>query len=84
MAAKRRKAPVKKERKPAKPAKAKKPKPSVDAGEEKPGMPIESVLAISTFLMLLVGLVLVDYVRGRDYGEGMFFKDKYDELAASE
>lgn len=56
---------------PAKEKKVKEPK------QVRPGPPVESVLAIVTGLMLLASIVLVDYVKGRDYGTGIFFKGEY-------
>jgi len=69
-------------RTPPKPAKGKaaaspKDKKVKEPKEIKPGPPVESVLAIVTALMLVVSFFLVDYVKGRDYGTGMFFKGEY-------
>lgn len=67
-------------RTPPKPAKTKtvtKEKKVKEVKEIKPGPPVESVLAILTGLLLLASIVLVDYVKGRDYGTGMFFKGEY-------
>lgn len=69
-------------RNPPKPAKGKaasgpKEKKVKEVKEIKPGPPVESVLAVVTGLMLLASIVLVDFVKGRDYGTGMFFKGEY-------
>jgi len=68
-------------RTPPKPAKGKttvvKEKKVKEVKEIKPGPPVESVLAVITGLMLLASIVLIDYVKGRDYGTGMFFKGSY-------
>lgn len=61
----------------AKPAKAAKQKKEKAPKEIKPGPPVESVLAITTGLLLIVALLMVDYAKGTFYGEGMFFKGSY-------
>ena len=53
--------------------KAKEPK------EIKPGPPVESVMLIVTGLMLIAAIVVLDFVKGRDYGTGMMFANKYEE-----
>ncbi|KAA3607113.1 MAG: hypothetical protein DWQ01_15525 [Planctomycetota bacterium] len=78
MAAKRRKKASRKPAKPAKPARAAKPaKPAADGAEQKPGMPVESAAALFTTIMLIVGLLLVDYENGSHYGGGWFFSGSY-------
>ena len=57
----------------AKAQKAKEPK------EIKPGPPVESVMLIVTGLMLIAAIVVLDFVKGRDYGTGMMFANKYEE-----
>lgn len=69
-------------RTPPKPAKGKsasapREKKVKEIKEVKPGPPVESVLAVVTGLMLIASFFLVDYVKGRDYGTGMFFKGEY-------
>ena len=60
----------------AKPHKAKAPK---EPKEIKPGPPVESVMLIVTGLMLIGAIVVLDFVKGRDYGTGMMFAGKYEE-----
>jgi hypothetical protein len=77
MAAKRKKKatkPAKGGGKQAKPKKDKEPK------EIKPGPPVESVMAVVTGILLLVAILMIDYSRGAQNGDGMFFAGKYDEL----
>lgn len=67
----------------AKPARTKAPEPKKEkkAKEpkvERPGPPVESVLAVVTGILLLAAFVLVDYTKGRDYGTGLLFKGSYD------
>jgi hypothetical protein len=45
---------------------------------DRPGPPVESVLAVITGIMLLTAFFLVDYTKGRDYGTGLFFKGSYE------
>ena len=76
MAARRRTA---KKAKPAKGA-AKKPakkKAAKEPKEVKPGPPMEVVCAIITAVMLLGAIILVDFEKGRTYGEGMLFASQY-------
>ena len=75
----RRKPKAAKPAKPAKPGKPKKQKPKKDASEKdvKPGMPLESAVAILTGVMLLVAILLVFYEKGVHYEAGPF-KGMYD------
>lgn len=73
-----------KERKPAKPARAAAPSKPAVAEEEKPSMPLESVLAVCTGIMLIAALLLVDYEKGAHYGTGMFFAGSYSGAASSD
>lgn len=65
-----------------KPARSKEPAPKQKKAKEpkvdRPGPPVESVLAVVTGLMLLTAFILVDYTKGRDYGTGLFFKGSYE------
>lgn len=68
----RRKKSAKKSRGKAKTVKApKEPK------EIKPGPPFESVMLVVTGLMLIAALVTLDFVKGRDYGQGFMFSGEY-------
>jgi hypothetical protein len=58
----------------AKSRKAAAPVAEVEVVEEEGGMSIDDGIPIITGLLLLVAFVLVDYVLGVHYGEGMFFK----------
>lgn len=79
---------AKRKRKAAKPAKASKKPPKQKKEKEpkevKPGPPVESVLAVVTGLMLVVALLMLDYAKGVNYGDGMFFSGKYDAAQAEE
>jgi hypothetical protein len=46
----------------------------VEVVQEKRGMSYEDGVAIAVTLVLLAAILLLDYVRGTGYGEGMFFK----------
>ncbi|MAW61253.1 MAG: hypothetical protein CMJ94_10510 [Planctomycetes bacterium] len=77
---------AKRKKKAAKPAKGKANKPAKQKKEKepkeiKPGPPVESVMILVTGLLLLTALVMMDYVKGKNYGEGMFFKDSYEATA---
>lgn len=74
MAAKRKKKAAKPAKGGGKPAKQKKEK---EPKEIKPGPPVESVMILVTGLLLLTAVVMMDYVKGKNYGEGMFFKESY-------
>ena len=50
------------------------PVADVEVVEEEGGMGIDDGIPIITGVLLLVAFVLVDYVLGNHYGEGMFFK----------
>lgn len=69
----------KKAAKPSKGKKSKVAKAPKEAKEIKPGPPVESVMLIVTGLMLIAAIVVLDFVKGRDYGAGMMFADKYQE-----
>lgn len=75
MAAKKRKA--KGGGKPAKAQKPAKQKKEKEPKEIKPGPPVESVMIVATGLMLIVAIFMLDYVKGKHYGEGMMFADSY-------
>ncbi len=55
----------------------------VEVVSEESGMGFEAGLAIITAVILFAAVLLVDYDRGANYGEGMLFKGKYAENAAS-
>lgn len=78
MAAKRKKKAAKPAKGGGKPAKQKKEK---EPKEIKPGPPVESVMILVTGLLLLTAVVMMDYVKGKNYGEGMFFKESYNASA---
>jgi hypothetical protein len=66
-----------------KPARSKEPAPKQakkvkEPKVDRPGPPVESVLAVITGIMLLTAFFLVDYTKGRDYGTGLFFKGSYE------
>jgi|GEM_PF-5401253 len=69
----------KKAAKPAKGKKGKEAKAPKEPKEIKPGPPVESVMLIVTGLMLIGAIVVLDFVKGRDYGTGMMFVGKYEE-----
>ena len=46
-------------------------------------MGIDDGVVFMTTLILLVALLMVDYNRGKNYGEGMLFKTKYVAPTAS-
>jgi len=69
----------KKAAKPAKGKKGKEAKAPKEPKEIKPGPPVESVMLIVTGLMLIGAIVVLDFVKGRDYGTGMMFAGKYEE-----
>ena len=49
----------------------------IEVVEEEGGMGIDDGLAIFAAILMLVSLLIVDYSRGKNYGEGFLFKDKY-------
>ncbi len=49
------------------------PVAEVEVVEEKKGMGIDDGLPILTTIILIVAFFFVDYVRGTNYGEGLFF-----------
>jgi hypothetical protein len=49
----------------------------VEVVEEESGIGFEAGVAIVTTLVLLVAFLMVDYDRGKNYGEGLMFKGKY-------
>lgn len=50
----------------------------IEVVEEEGGLGIDDGIVFMTTLLLLVGFLMVDYNRGKTYGEGMFFKGKYE------
>jgi len=46
----------------------------VEVVQEKRGLSYEDGVAIAVTLVLLAAILMLDYVRGSGYGEGMFFK----------
>ena len=46
-------------------------------------MGMEAGVGIVTFIVLLVALLMVDYDRGLNYGDGAVFKGKYDAAASA-
>ena len=51
----------------------------VEGGEEavvvvKQGMGLGDAMGIVTFLLLVAAIILVDYMLGKQYGSGLFFK----------
>tara|TARA_B100000959_G_C14696602_1_gene507026 strand:+ start:151 stop:399 length:249 start_codon:yes stop_codon:yes gene_type:complete len=78
MAARRKKAAKKAPKKSkGKAPKAKKEKKVKEPKVIKPGPPLESVLLLVTGLLLIGALFTLDFVKGRDYEEGMLFKGEY-------
>ena len=55
----------------------------IEVVEESAGMGVEAGVGIVTFIVLLVALLMVDYDRGLNYGDGAVFSGKYDAAAAS-
>ena len=55
----------------------------VEVVSEESGMGFEAGLAIITAVILFAAVLMVDYDRGTNYGEGMLFKGKYAENSAS-
>ena len=49
------------------------PVAAVEVVEEKKGMGIDDGIPILTAVVLLTAFLFVDYLRGTQYGEGMFF-----------
>ena len=49
------------------------PVAEVEVVEEKKGMGIDDGIPIMTTIILVVAFLFVDYVRGANYGEGLFF-----------
>ena len=78
MAARRKKAAKKTPKKSkGKAPKAKKEKKLKEPKVIKPGPPLESVLLLVTGLLLIGALFTLDFVKGRDYEEGLLFKGEY-------
>ena len=50
------------------------PVAEVEVVEESGGLTIDDGIPIITGILLIVAFVLVDYVLGSHYGEGLFFK----------
>jgi len=50
----------------------------VEGGEEvvvvKQGMGLGDAMGIVTFLLLIAAIILTDYMLGKQYGSGLFFK----------
>ena len=46
-------------------------------------MGLEAAVAIMTALLLAIAFLMVDYDRGKNYGEGAFFKGQYSAPADS-
>ncbi|TAH35258.1 MAG: hypothetical protein EYC70_13575 [Planctomycetota bacterium] len=65
-------------RRPAKPAKPERKPKVVVVEEEKPGMPVEAVLSLVTFLLLVAAILTIDYANGRNFGGGWLFKGQYE------
>ncbi|MFT6110601.1 MAG: hypothetical protein ACJA2W_003528 [Planctomycetota bacterium] len=62
------------------PAAPKRREPVVDeieVVEEEGGMGVDDGIILMTTLILLVAFLMVDYNRGKNYGEGMLFAGKY-------
>ena len=55
----------------------------VEIVSEESGLGFEVALAIITTVILLAAVIMIDYDRGANYGEGMLFSGKYAENAAS-
>ena len=49
----------------------------IEVVAEESGMGFEAGVAIVTTIILFVAVLMVDYDRGKNYGEGMMFKGKY-------
>ena len=82
MAARRRPAKKKVEKRAKKAPRPKRQSSRPDSGvpvdaAAKLGMPLESVLLLMTALFLLAAILLIQYEKGLHYGEGMF-ANKYD------
>lgn len=71
-------APAKGGGKKAKAAKPKKAKVVKEPKEVSPGPPVEVVMSIVTGIMMIAALVLVDYARGQNFGNGMMFSANYE------
>ena len=67
----------------SKPAKSRRSKQTeevveeVEVVEEGRRLGIDDGMVIITFLMIVAAFFLTDYLLGTDYGQGMFFKDKF-------
>lgn len=53
-------------------------KAKVEVVEENDQGGLDAGLAIITTLLLVAGFFLLDYQLGKHYGDGMFFKEKYE------
>ena len=48
-----------------------------DDGASSSGPSVEVVLSVCTGVLLLAAWLMLDYEKGRSYGEGAFFKNEY-------
>ena len=55
----------------------------IEIVEEEGGMGVDDGIVIITTIMLLVGFLMLDYHRGKHYGEGMMFAGKFAESVDS-
>ena len=49
----------------------------VEVVEEGRRLGIDDGMVIITFILIVTAFLLTDYLLGADYGQGMFFKDKF-------
>ena len=61
----------------AKAPRAAAPAASVEIVEEEKGLGIDDGILGLTTIVLLAAFLMLDYHRGKNYGEGMFFKGSY-------
>lgn len=54
---------------------------TVEIVEEEKGLGIDDGIIILTTIALLAAFLMLDYHRGKHYGEGMLFKGSYGESA---
>ena len=50
---------------------------TVEIVEEEPGLGIDDGIIMMTTIVLLAAFLMLDYHRGKHYGEGMLFKGSY-------
>ena len=55
----------------------------IEVVEEVGGMGIDDGIVFMSTILLIVALLMVDYDRGKNYGEGVLFKGKYQTVSAS-